>query len=188
MKLPQVVKIASLQVIQAYQSLLNDKVREVQRKELKMGHRIYKGIQNILFGCAVIIVITMIACLIFGIRPCVVVSGSMEPKIMTGSLCMIKNTNETPHKGDIVAFKKGEITVVHRIVKETGEGYVTKGDNNDVADPGILQKENITGRYLFSIPGIGYAISYTQTLDGMVILITTISVFILLGLFDKRRQ
>lgn len=101
---------------------------------------------------------------------------------------MIKNTHETPHKGDIVAFKKGEITVVHRIVKETGEGYVTKGDNNDVADPGILQKENITGRYLFSIPGIGYAISYTQTLDGMIILITTISVFILLGLFDKRRQ
>lgn len=63
---------------------------------------------------------------------------------------MIKNTNETPHKGDIVAFQKGEITVVHRIVKETGEGYVTKGDNNDVADPGILQKENITGRAAFS--------------------------------------
>ena len=55
-----------------------------------MDQKIYKIVQNILFGIAAFLIVVTISCFLFHIKPCVVVSGSMEPKIMTGSLCMIK--------------------------------------------------------------------------------------------------
>lgn len=66
-----------------------------ERKQKKLQNRYFYNVavrQNVLFGSALIIVIVMIACLIFGIRSCVVASGSMEQKVMTRSFCMIRNT------------------------------------------------------------------------------------------------
>ena len=146
-----------------------------------MGQKIYKIVQNILFGIAAFLIVVTISCFLFHIKPCVVVSGSMEPKIMTGSLCMIKENSRVPQKGDIVAFQRGKITVVHRIVKEVNGGYVTKGDNNDAEDPGVLKKENIKGFEMFSVPGIGYIVKWLQTAKGIIITITGIITFFLIG-------
>lgn len=147
-----------------------------------MARKIYRGVQNILFALAIFLIVETIVCFAMHIKPCVVVSGSMEPKIMTGSLCFIQDKDKLPSNGDIIAFKKGEITVVHRIINKTNEGYITKGDNNDVADPGVLNPDRVKGFYLFSIPQIGYIVTSLQTLSGIIIFITLLLNFIIVGM------
>ena len=66
-------------------------------------------------------------------------------------------------------------------MKEVNGGYVTKGDNNDVEDPGVLKKENIKGFEMFSVTGIGYIVKWLQTAKGIIITITGIITFFLIG-------
>jgi len=76
------------------------------------------------------------------IKPLVVISGSMEPGIMTGDLLVAtKVPAATVHVGDVVSLH-GELTqdlVTHRVekIQPDGEGGWTismKGDNNAFSD------------------------------------------------------
>ena len=67
----------------------------------------------------------------FGYKPFIVLSGSMEPSIMTGDMVFVKETDPDSLKvGDVIAYKSGSAVVTHRIVEvksENGETrYVTQ--------------------------------------------------------------
>ena len=66
--------------------------------------------------------------------------------------------NAEPQVGDIIIYKSGRssFTIVHRIVEKNSGGYVLKGDNNAVADPGIVRKEQVVGKVLLAAPLLGY--------------------------------
>lgn len=98
---------------------------------------------------------------IIGYRTYTVLSGSMEPKFYPGDIVITKHKNKTDIKlNDIVTYKDSEgVVITHRIIKETPEGYITKGDNN-VEDAEILTKDNIIGEVKFSIPKIGYIMNF----------------------------
>lgn len=74
-------------------------------------------------------------------------TGSMRP-MMKGKtiLLYINSTRENTFVGDIIMFSFGDNRTVHRIVEITGEGYVTKGDNNAVRDEEIVRQENVDGK------------------------------------------
>ena len=97
-----------------------------------------------------------------GYEPRVVMSGSMEPAIKTGSICWInKNAAyEDIKEGDIIAFaieSDGEsVLVTHRAISITDEGVETKGDNNDESDGITTTKDTFVGENVFAIPYIGY--------------------------------
>lgn len=95
---------------------------------------------------------------IIGYRSYTVLSGSMEPEFYPGDMVITKHKRKTDIKvNDIVTFKDNDgIIITHRIIKETPEGYITKGDNNNVEDADILTEENIIGEVKFSIPKLGY--------------------------------
>lgn len=99
---------------------------------------------------------------IIGYRTYTVLSGSMEPKFYPGDIVITKHKNKTDIKlNDIVTYKDSEgVVITHRIIKETPEGYITKGDNNNVEDAEILTKDNIIGEVKFSIPKIGYIMNF----------------------------
>lgn len=79
---------------------------------------------------------------IFGYRPFVVTSESMLPDYKVGTFLIAKVTDEYI-VGKIYAYKNViGITVVHRLIDITDEGYIFKGDNNDIPDKPV-QKENI---------------------------------------------
>ena len=88
----------------------------------------------------------------------IVMSGSMEPVIDTKDVILIEK--EDQYKiGDVITFAVSETkSYTHRIVEETEEGFVTKGDANNANDSGVVIQENIVGKYLFSIPLIGTVI------------------------------
>lgn len=98
-----------------------------------------------------------------GIWPYIILSSSMEPTIPTGSLVFVNTKDKQAANGDIVTFSmtngKDEITVTHRIVETTDEGFITKGDNNEVNDLKLLTADRIVGTYAASVPYAGYIMS-----------------------------
>lgn len=147
--------------------------------------KIIKGIINVLTTLIIVIggiFLILYAC---GIVPYVVLSGSMEPTIETGSICFInKHTDINSIKeNDIIAFKLNNGTLVtHRAVEITKEGIKTKGDNNKDIDGNIVGKEEFVGENLFWIPKVGYVVRKLQSPKGIIMLITCVVLLFVSGL------
>lgn len=98
---------------------------------------------------------------IFGIKPFMVLSGSMETEIKRGDLIITKIVDPTTLGiDDVIAFRDAEGTVTtHRIidtVEKDGETFfITKGDNNSSQDQNLVELSDVEGIYIMRIPGIG---------------------------------
>ena len=127
-----------------------------------------------------------------GIVPYVVLSGSMEPTIQTGSICFVnKNIKMSNIKeNDIIAFKLNNGTLVtHRAVEIKGNGIVTKGDGNKNPDGTIVSNGNYIGKNIISIPKIGYLVLAFQSPNGKIIFITCIILLFIIGfLFEEDKK
>jgi signal peptidase I len=118
---------------------------------------------------------------ILGYQLKTVLSGSMEPGIQTGSIIAVKPTdNPTKYKkGDVITFRSIDdvnVLITHRIVEtekvDSQIQYITKGDNNDANDTKPIPSTNVVGEYHgFTIPYIGYALSFYGTKAGKVVLL-----------------
>ncbi|MDU4935798.1 MAG: signal peptidase I [Peptostreptococcaceae bacterium] len=99
---------------------------------------------------------------IIGFRSYTVLSGSMEPKFYPGDMVITQHKNKADIQiNDVVTFRDNEgVIITHRIMEKTPEGYITKGDNNNVEDADILTEDNIIGEVKFSIPKIGYIMNF----------------------------
>ena len=91
-----------------------------------------------------------------GYRPLVVLSGSMEPYMPTGSLVITKSVNPaTIGLGDVITFRLESSSfqadlATHRVVAvERGPGglsFVTQGDANPAHDPTPVPASAVVGR------------------------------------------
>ena len=142
--------------------------------------RIYAAFRSTVMTVGAIIgvasILTFGVSLLFGVRPLVVVSGSMEPTIPVGAVVF---TAQTP-AGDI---KDGTIVTVdrprnlglvtHRLIKsvETEPGtyeYTLKGDANSKDDPEPY-KVKTAGKYVWHVVGLGYLAEFLQSRNGMIV-------------------
>lgn len=106
-----------------------------------------------------------------------VLSGSMEPEINRGAVVVIKPSDEY-RVGDVITVAEPvnpKASLTHRVVEvKEREGkmfYVTKGDANNAADTEERPKGNVLGKVLFSVPLVGYPISFAKTREGLIFLI-----------------
>lgn len=101
-------------------------------------------------------------------------SGSMEPKIKTGSLIFVKSFSEYS-AGDVITIKSGKNTVTHRVVskknQDGGISYQTKGDANEEADAEETNAKNVVGKTFFTLPYVGYPVGYARTKVGFILLV-----------------
>ena len=117
---------------------------------------------------------------VFGYKPFVVLSGSMEPNIRIGDLIIIKKTDvSTLEKNDIIAFRGDKnLVTTHRIINVINTGndvcFETKGDSNNVKDDEIVCSENIEGKYIKRYEKIGSLILFIQEPLGFGMMIMTI--------------
>lgn len=117
---------------------------------------------------------------IFGYKPFVVLSGSMETKIYVGDLVFVKEVDPSLLEiNDIIAFRDNEnFVVTHRIVSIVNEGnercYKTKGDNNNTIDEDIVCSNSIEGKYYSKIPKIGNIIIFIQQPLGFAVMMLSI--------------
>jgi len=88
---------------------------------------------------------------------------SMLPTIEPGSFVIIKS-KPTYEIGDVVSYSTekysdfGGRTIVHRIIKETNEGFIIKGDNNPKPDPGVIPPSAVRGEVVAFTPFLGYVL------------------------------
>jgi len=133
---------------------------------------------KILLGVAIIGIILFFGAMIFipqfSYGLVFVKSGSMEPTIKIGS-GMIIHKQDRYSEGDIVTFvnRKGNL-ITHRIigtVESNSELFQTKGDNNDAVDIRPVNKQNIKGKVVMTLPYVGYLISFLKSKYGIVIVL-----------------
>ena len=147
--------------------------------------KIIKQIINVLTTLIIVVGGIFLALYLFGIVPYVILSGSMEPTIKTGSLCFINKKVDIQEikKKDIIAFKLDDDTLVtHRVNKITEDGIITKGDNNKKVDNGLVTASNYVGKNIFWIPKVGYAVMAFQSTRGKIVLITCVVLLFIVGM------
>lgn len=147
--------------------------------------KIIKASFDALMTVILILGILFLILFVVGIRPYVVISGSMEPAVHKGSLSFINKHSkyEDIKNGDIIAYQTptGD-KVTHRVREVTEEGFITRGDANPVDDVALTTESNFLGKNIFSIPMLGYAVGTLQTTRGKIVL-GTIIVLILVASF-----
>lgn len=149
-----------------------------------------KWVNNIVTGILMILLISVATVVViskasggepqlFGYQLKTVLSGSMEPGILTGSIIAVKSAvDKTSFKeGDVITFQAEEdILITHRIteVVESGDSvlYRTKGDNNNAEDMNPVLSDNVVAEYTgFTMPYVGYFINFTQSKNGALLLL-----------------
>lgn len=147
--------------------------------------KIIKKIINVLTTLIIVVGGIFLVLYLFGIVPYVILSGSMEPTIKTGSLCFINKQVDVQEikKKDVIAFKLDDGTLVtHRVDKINKDGIITKGDNNKRVDDGVVTANNYVGKNIFWIPKAGYVVMAFQSTRGKIVLITCVVLLFVVGM------
>lgn len=131
---------------------------------------------------------------VFGMRPVIVLSGSMEPEFMSGDLIFIQDGDvEQLKEGDIICYMEDGAAVTHRIEAVTEENgavrYTTRGDANNTDDQKQVEQSQIQGIYKGrKISGAGDAVMFMQSTTGMILFIVCPIVLLILWDIIYRRK
>ena len=122
-----------------------------------MLRKIKEVIFKILYVLIIIYLLVFVPTL-WGKKPLVVISGSMEPTLHVGGILYYEKVDLSDlKKDDILVFELNKHTISHRIVEITETGFITKGDNNKSSDTYEVSKTQVYGKGTnWSIPYIGY--------------------------------
>lgn len=124
---------------------------------------------------------------VFGIKPMIVLSSSMETSIYGGDLVFVKQVDiNTLKENDVIAFRKENGKVItHRIIEVVNKGeklLKTKGDANTAEDADLVEANNVEGVYIGRIPKLGNFLIFIQQPIGLAVVLLTILVFGLIWL------
>lgn len=131
---------------------------------------------------------------VFGIKPFMVLSGSMESKIKKGDLILTKVVDpSTLEVDDVIAFRDAENTVTtHRIIDiviQDGVTYfITKGDNNNAQDRNLVEFKDVEGIYLGRIPGIGSLMKSLAEPTTILVVLVGITIVFVIGFTISNRK
>lgn len=102
---------------------------------------------------------------LLGYKTYVVLSGSMEPAIHTGSvLVALPVAPESLKVNDVIVYNRSDVSesVTHRIIQVNSDNgkptFMTKGDANSAPDDWTVQYSgNTAGKIVLAVPLLGYA-------------------------------
>lgn len=99
---------------------------------------------------------------LWGQKPLVVISGSMEPTLKVGGVLYYEKINiDDFDEGDILVYQTNDHIISHRIVDIIENDFITKGDKNNSVDNYLVNRNQVLGKGTnWSIPFIGYYADY----------------------------
>jgi signal peptidase len=105
----------------------------------------------------------------FFIGTYVIATESMTGELNKGDAAIYERyDDQTITEGQVIAFEKNGIVVIHRVVDiqiiNGQTRYFTKGDANEGLDSGFIFDSNIIGLINFKIPYIGYPTLWLRSL------------------------
>jgi len=147
---------------------------------------------------ALVLVVVVAVCVagflsVRGTMPFMAVYGiSMEPELHAGNLILISEVMpDEIEVGDIIVFTVPEAVreyynyptiVAHRVIQvrpsERGVTFRTKGDNTG-EDPFTVRPEDLRGEVSRQIPYLGFPLLFFQSDQGLIFIITTLSLLAL---------
>ena len=151
--------------------------------------QVWNWVSGALVGVVVLLAIALVGVRLIGLKPFVVLSGSMRPTYEVGSLIYVKSVDYKELKvGDPITYMISQDTVVtHRIIEVLVDEedpntirYFTQGDANEQPDGTSVHYKNIIGKPVFSIPYLGYVSNYIQNPPGKYVAISGGAILILL--------
>lgn len=119
----------------------------------------------------------------------VVLTGSMSPTILPGSIIISKYTEDKDLKiGDAITYKKPDqkdFYITHRIIKMEKQGslyiFQTKGDAVPAPDQWKIHQGLIEGKVVLVLPFLGYFFAFAKTPPGFFLLILLPALWIIIG-------
>ncbi len=123
----------------------------------------------------VLVAVGLVALRLFGGEVFTILSGSMEPTFHVGSVILVRPVEpENIRVGDPISFVMNEdlLVATHRVVAITRDEdgaylFRTKGDANNSVDGAPVHQDNVIGVAFFTIPKLGYFVSYIREPPGM---------------------
>ena len=132
---------------------------------------------SLIFTIVIMVLATLLVGVrIFGYTPYVVMSGSMSPNIIKGSIAYVKHVPLDQIKEGIpitYVIDKSGLVVTHRAIKidSLNELITTKGDANKEADSIKVHYSNVLGIVKYHIPYLGYASRFLHSSKGIALII-----------------
>ena len=120
---------------------------------------------------AIVMLVPVAAPRIAGFETYAVETASMDPTIPVGALVVVQPEGAADLvEGDIVAYQRGDVVIVHRVVaNQVVEGYLTtKGDANALEDQDPVRYESVIGSVVFSVPYLGTFGGILTTIEGKI--------------------
>jgi len=134
--------------------------------------KIWNIINYVLIALALILAIALVGVRLVGLDIYTVLSESMEPEYMKGSVIYVKEADpETLKIGDDITFRlDGEVIATHRIIfvtkKDSQTAFRTKGIANFVEDQKLVLADQVLGTPVFTIPHLGNLAKYISSPEG----------------------
>lgn len=170
--------------------LINKRLEFVKSKNMNRSvKKIWNVISTVLVVIVVVVALLLVGARLFGLQVYAVLSGSMEPTYHVGSLIYVKDVDPFElESGEVITFMLDENTVAtHRIVEVVPDEedasvvrFRTKGDANENADGSLVHYKNVIGSPVFTIPQLGYVVSYIQNPPGTYVAISAGAILLLL--------
>ena len=130
--------------------------RKIKKKKTILTYILFLGI-------AILIVSFKIG--IFKYESIAIISNSMSPTFTRGDLVIYEKEASITNQ-DIIIYQSDDKIIVHRIINQNNNYYITKGDANNSPDSSKVSKEDIKGVYKFHLKYLGFpAIWLKEFLD-----------------------
>ena len=151
--------------------------RSAPRERQDKGGRFFPALCSVVGTAIILTVIALLLPLsaprLLGYEVYDIVSGSMEPRIPTGSMVFVKPVDwEEIEEGDVIAYRTDGGVVTHRVVEKRtflGE-FVTKGDANESEDLLTVPFDALVGRVERHIPYLGNWMAFLTSAVGKIYL------------------
>ncbi len=136
-----------------------------EKKNIILSSKFKKNTKFIYYIVTIILItIVSLTSGYFKYQAIVIATGSMTPNINKGDMVVIEKVAPKDAKklkeGEVLAFKREDKIVVHRIYKIYTSGneifFKTKGDHNNAPDGYLTEAKEILGTVKFNIRYIGY--------------------------------
>lgn len=116
---------------------------------------------------------------LFGYQLLGVLTGSMSPAIDAGSLILVRETDPGEiDVGEIITYRGSTVNsplTTHRVIRiekdAQGLTFITKGDQNNIADANPISSDRVLGVVERDIPYLGFFFAYAQSRQGLLLFV-----------------
>lgn len=149
--------------------------------------RMLNGLGIMIVLVVMVVMIPLTVPKLFGYEIYGILSNSMEPEIMTGSIVYVEHVDaDDIQVNDVITYKMSsdsDVVATHRVVSIEDDTFITKGDHNKSVDAQPVGFNRLLGRVVLSIPFFGSLSLFTQSSVGLACIIIGFSFAIFCWIF-----